>query len=469
MSLSSLNPREKSVSLVVRLYVWSLIFEPLLYFIILPQNITGVGGNISRVFQFLVIITIFIKFVLTFKIRFIGLFSSVMKFFSYYYFYLVLVGLIGLLTGSYSYNQAIDNPIKENLIDTNSFAVLVQSPIFRPAFEYFIALYYFVYFVVLSQFIFISKQSINYFFKWFNVFFVACILIGFTDLLLINILSEEYNGIGRHIADKQYPGNRFHGIAGEPRDAFVYLILCFGILSLRDIWGNKNKLTFLWVIIILIAIFLTQSFSGIIGIIISIPLLLVFGFNNLSIKQKLFGIFLFLIAIFVVYLNINFSIRMTLYFESFIGLYQDLKSGNKIDNVLKVTLNNIYPIWHLWQEVKDFNFFHLFFGNGLGSASLINNYYYGESELLNPNASLVRMLYESGIIGILLFILAFVAPIRSLNINRILKNKLLVLMLILLGTYLSHRSVAPYIYLGLTLSVIRYKTLEVNSNISKYE
>ena len=115
--------------------------------------------------------------------------------------------------------------------------------------------------------------------------------------------------------------------------------------------------------------------------------------------------------------------------------------------------------------MRELNFFHLFFGNGLGSASKINNYYFNELGVINPNASIIRMLYESGIIGIFLFIFAFIKPLRKLSIDYKIYDKLLFLMLIMLGVYFSHRSIAPYLFFGIILVVFRYRLMEKNLDI----
>jgi len=96
---------------------------------------------------------------------------------------------------------------------------------------------------------------------------------------------------------------------------------------------------------------------------------------------------------------------------------------------------------------------------------VINNYYFNEPGILNPNAAVTRILYESGIIGIFIFIFAFITPLKRLDLNYKIYNKLKFLMLIILGVYFSHRSVAPYLFLGITLVVFRYKLDETNLKI----
>ena len=472
---TNLKNKELNIPTLTKLYVWSVLFEPLLYFVIVPQNISGIGGNISRVFQLIVLILLSIKVLLSLKIKFWNPLSSDSLYYTYYFIFISLTGIIGYFTGTYTNPYFGDSELE--ILNNNALATFITGALFRPIFEYFIVLYYFVYFVILAQYMLVKKVEIDYFFRWFNVLFLTCILVGFIDLFLMHVLHPVpewmktlnlyYHGIGRHIADTQYPGTRFHGIAGEPRDAFVYLILCIGIFTLRDIWQKQKKLTFYWLILITTAMLLTESFSAMLGIIFSVILLMIFYLIDLKLKKQLFFMFMFFIAILVVSVYTNHSIRLSAYYIGFLTVYDSLSRGEVITSALKVSMNNIYPVWHLWLEVKEFNFFHLFFGNGLGSSSVINNYYWqaNPSRVINPNSSIVRMIYDSGMIGIFLFILAFIMPLKRLNIEYKIYLKFKFLMLIILGLYFAHRSVVPYVFLGIALVVFRYKLNEMNSKI----
>lgn len=452
------------VSVLTKLYVWSVLFEPLLYFIILPQNVTGVGGNISRLLQFVFLFVLSIKFLLSLKITIPNPLSSDNIYYSYYFIFVVIIGVIGYWTGSYSFYTGRSFNIGPN---DSFFSLLLNS--IRPIFEYFIALYYFIYFVLLAQYMIANKSGINYFFKCFNIVFLICLFVGFTDLFLVSNFPNSYSPMTNHISSADYisPGARFHGFAGEPRDAFIYLILSIGIFTVRDIWENQKRLTFIWLSLILFALYSTNAFSGMIGLIIASGLLLTFYLPLISFKKQILLIILISFFLFLIVVAINSSTRMLVYVDGFLSVYTDL--SNKRDmtdsnvNPLYLVMNNIYPIWHLWLELKELNFYHLFFGNGLGTASVINNFYYNQAGLLNPNASIVKMLYESGIIGIFLFIFAFLTPLKRLNLDYKIYNKLKFLMLIILGVYFAHRSVAPFMFLGIALVTLRYKFNNINS------
>ena len=156
----------RKVSLTTKIFVWSILFEPLIFFHIVPQNISGVGGSISRILQFIVLSIFIFRCLISGKARIYNPFSLLNRGFSYFYILAIIAGILGYFYGSYSANLSVEflEQAKVNSND-NLIATLVQSAYFRPLFEYFIALYYFVYFVVLTQYMLTTKESLNYFFS----------------------------------------------------------------------------------------------------------------------------------------------------------------------------------------------------------------------------------------------------------------------------------------------------------------
>ena len=467
---SNLNAKIIHVSLVKKIFVWSLLFEPLQYFIMFPQNASGFGGNVSRLLQFIVIFLLFFKVLLTGKASLARPFSVNNRGYTYFFLLSIFAGIIGYLTGSYSYSLP---DILLNSQTTRSFTVTVL----RPFFEYFIALYYFVYFVVLAQYMLFTKEDIDYFFKWFKIVFLALLFIGFADLIVKTIYGEViYSGINLQFHKNLSPGKRFHSFIGEPRAAFIYLFFGLALLSLMDTWNQTKKLTLLLSILIFVAIFFTQAISGILGLVCVLFLLIIYYFHLFSINKKILFLFsILLMAIFIVLcllfpsmmyglIDQFLTVRIRGYLEASANLFNKLDEGLLIQSWLSKVMNNVYPIWHLWDEVRNFNFFHLFFGNGLGSASIINIYYLNSLGVSNPNSGIVRMLYENGIFGILLFITAFLGPIKRMSLNYEIYHKLMFYTIVLLGLYFGHRSSTLYIFFGVALAILRYQSVEIKTN-----
>ena len=474
--------KTSKLKLISKVYIWSVVMEPLYFFILVPQNITGIGANFARIFQFIVIASLCLKLFSSKRAISLNFFSPLNKIFTYYLIFAILAGFLGLYTGSYSFNIEPSTQVVNNSI----IADFIRSHSFRPFFEYFIAFYYFAYFVVLARYMLTSREAIDYFFKLFVIVLLVCLFVGFLDLLL-QLLIEGRESFPRHFSDVNINvGFRFHGIAGEPRDAFSYLMLSLGILTLRDIWEDKKKLTLFWIILIITSAFLTESFSGVLGIVFFGILVMIYYLPYASLKIKLlfFSIALLVaLAIFIIALQ---SDRLMRYYNEFFWLYSLLERGplTEIDwfsnrcefseniktwcddkhvSVYRGQMSNIYPIWHLWEEIKKFNFLHLFIGNGLGSTSVVNNYYMHSNGLENPNAGIIRSLYETGVIGTLLFIAVFLTPIKKMYMNNIIHSKLIIFMLLMLGMYFAHRSAIPYIFLGMVLVVLNNKSMTSNS------
>jgi hypothetical protein len=74
------------------------------------------------------------------------------------------------------------------------------------------------------------------------------------------------------------------------------------------------------------------------------------------------------------------------------------------------------------------------------------------------------MIYENGIIGIILFVFVFLKPLKILCVDKKLLNKLVFLMLMMLGMYFAHRSASLYIFLGIAITVCKRKSIATFSS-----
>jgi hypothetical protein len=433
------------VGTLSKVYVWSICLEPLLFFLI-KNPLIGLSPNISRYLQTIVLLVLASRFFLrTYISRAPNLFAPQYRMLSYYIIFTVFSGLYGIHSGAYTVRYL-------------SLSETIDVSVIRPLTEYIIALYYFLYFVVLPRYLLNSPVKLNYFFKIFKTTFYFSLFIGFVDLILVlNSTNNFYEGIPRHISDMVRPGSRFHGIAGEPRDAFVYLILGIGILSLKDLWRNERKLTKITIGLIVLAALLTQSASGFIGLLFSSALLLIFYLKRVP-PNKVFPVIILSISLILTsFIGAINSSRVMLYYDAFLEVFETLSAGYKVTSILKVTMNNIYPMWQRWLEVLDWNLIPTLIGTGFGSSSVLNNIFIGGNEVLNANSNLVRTVFDSGIIGTLILIIAFISPIKLNGAPKRVVLKFTLLMLLVLGAYFAHRSVAPFLFLGIILVVFKQK------------
>jgi hypothetical protein len=371
---------------------------------------------------------------------------------------LIFAGLIGLASGAYD----LPGGYQQGKTLTG-FSGILNSAAIRPFFEYIISGYYIIYFAVLPKYILKTEKEIIKFFTFFKVIFFISFVIGVVDLIFAAFLHVDL--VPRQIMDGINVGARYHGLAGEPRQAVPYLALGLAIFHLQHFFERKKSNNW-WIIAIIIAMILTQSASGILGIIAFIGLYITFNLINLRQFLKLF--FLGMLVISLLYVAIMSSDRIKMYIESAQNLWFILESGGELPYLMKVQFFSIYPLYDLTVKFRSFDFLPVLIGSGLGSASVVNNVYIDNFVFgtANPNSQFVRTLYESGLIGTWIFILAFIKPIKSLTktFDGKVRDQLILYMFLLLGCTFGVRSSVAYIYIGILIA-----TFNVLSQNSKYQ
>jgi len=442
------------LNITSKIYVWSVLMEPLLFFVILNQDVAGIGGNISRLLQLIVVLSLFLRiFFMSWKN--IKIPNPLYDHYKWYFFYLVFIlfsFFYGFITGVYDYGNSIVNIAPQEY--KTGFSQLINSQYFRPFFEYVIAIYYFVYFVVFPKYLLGSKQSIEYFFKVFVFTFLLSLFIGVIDFLLVFLI--DYEWIPRHLSDFRHVGTRFHGLAGEPRDAFVYLGFGIAMFYLKSIWQERNNINNYSIAALFLCMLLTQSSSGFIGLIIAAGLIFFYQLPRLPIKY-LFSLFAVIgvISVFT-YLSVTNSYRVMQYINAIPEAIQALESSADLPLLVKAQIVNIYPVWVRISEIIQLNFLPLLVGTGIGSTSAINSVFFDAPGVHNPHANLIRVAFEAGMIGLFIYIKAFISPIQRLAINRDTRVLLTIYMLFILGLNFGHRSSTLFIFLGTLLLIFDF-------------
>ena len=465
--MSSISLKDHKFSLLGKIYVWSVVIDPLLFFVVFQSIFSGVGGNLSRLLQLIVIIVLLIRVILNFpqSLKIPNPFHSKYSWYFVYFILSIISGVFGLLYGSY---QTIYDEIYL-AGNFTYFSYFINNFGVRPFFEYFIILYYFVYFAILPSYLLFNEKGIRYFFTVFVGMFFLSFGVGVIDFAIEYIYG--YQWIPKHIfrwsTDPLHVGLRFHGLAGEPRDAFVYLIFGTGILFLRDQWFDIQRLNIFWIILFIIAMMLTESLSGILGAVMAFFLILFFLIPKIPLKQiflVLLGIVLGSLAIYVLLEN---SVRITLFIRELPGFILAIEDKGHLPPIYQLQASNIYPILLRIKEVLNFNLLPLIIGTGLGSASVATSQFIKEAIVANPNANIVRLIFENGIIGTMVFVFAFIHPLRRLNVSKLKLKYLLLFMLLILGAFFGHRSSTLYTFLGIAIVIFSYKQnvqVKMNSN-----
>lgn len=431
----------RSFNRIQQLYILTFFLEPLLFFLVADRNLIGFSLNISRIIQLIVITELFIRYIYflpSFKLN-----TNIIELsrgYSIFIFYGLFISFFGIIFGQYGNNNLIFPPQ-------------------RALIEFGISIYYFLYFAILPTLLFPTKRHVEIIFKFLIKIFKVILIIGFLDLFLLLL---GLPSLPRHLGDIEV-GLRFHSLMGEPRDAAVYLIFMCMVLYLKnEFFPNDRNPSWLFISFIIIAFVLTVSVSGLLAIVLAFSLLtlkfLKDDFLKLPVKRLFTLIFLFLLFIaFILMLLLNE--RFQLYIEAF-NLLGDLISRNMVPDQLSGQMVNIYPLWHRLLEVLDGNIFWTTFGSGIGTTSIVNNFYYDLSnlsseELLNPHANAVRIFFENGIIGSLLLLFAFRKPFATFTYTTKEKNTIINSYLIILGAFLAHRTLLFFIALGLIFLVLK--------------
>jgi len=433
--LKTIKVNSRPLNIFSKLYIWSILLESFLYFILAHQNTTIVGFSVARILQIVVLLYLVSKINNKHLLKVINPLSLFNFKFSLYFLYTIILSIVGYIF--YEYNLA-----------ANFRAEAVK----RQLFEFIVQLYYFIYFAVLPRFFITSKKGVEYFFKVFFITFFLTVFFGVLDLFSVYFLGE--NLLSRQIYEDVGVGFRFHGLNGEPRDAYVYLVLSVSLFVMYSIW-KQQKLSKILMVFIAFLILFTQSMSFIIGMLILITLLPLYfaKYNNIKINILIF--FCFCVFALIVAIASFYSYRLGIYFDAFPDLYLNLSQGLYTEGILHHQMVNIIPIWDIWLKLSEYNPIPLLFGHGTGSSSVVNNAYlmvlWGDTEygVLNPHAQIIRTIYDFGIVGILLFISFLISPFKKNMIRVSDYKKFIFVTILVLSAFFSHRAVAPYILFGI--------------------
>jgi len=480
---------EIEISLISKLYVWSIALEPLLFFIVIDSSVVGITGNVSRLLQLTVILLLIIR-------AFLGSVSSLLipnplfsdyKWYTFYLLYFVIAAIFGLVNGTYllAYTTEADKIIENGITittATSGIAAIIKSSYVRPFLEYFITIYYFVYFAILPRYLLFNEKAIKYCLEVFIKLFFISFWIGVVAYFLAEFFAIEI--LPRHLSDYfkwdpvkdvaniTWVADRFHGLAGEPRDAFVYMIFGIGLFILRDYWFDI-KTSRLWLLAFLIAAILTKSTSGYAGLIMGFGLVFLYQLPRMPaiyLIPLMFSVLVIFSAVTYIvffaftgsyYASVEVS-RMEQYINQIPIAFQIFEQNTVlIIGLLPSAISNqivdVYPLWLRINEALELNLLPLILGTGPGSAAFANSIFYPDGGLYNPRANVVRLVFESGLIGTFLFINAFIQPIKKLPLSKQSMQSFLFAMLLLLGASFGHRSSTIYIFLGLIFLVFSYK------------
>ena len=446
-----------------KMFIWSVLMEPMLYFIFYYGTVFFISGNLSKMLQTFFILFLVFRYLVYFlsnqryEVNLNILNSPVYFFLILYLLYSFISLLVGLSFGMYSLELTFD---QVNDFPRGSFESGVINKIMG---SYFIFLYYILFFILFTATFLNSDEVIGYFFRLFKIFFLITLVTGYLDYFLFATTGIDL--IARHFFDGVGVGQRFHGFAGEPRQAAVYLVFALAVLQLESIY-YKTKFSNWYYCLIIPAFFLTVSVTAILMLAIFFGFATIYFLRDFFSLRTLVFLIIFCLSILAGYLSTIYISRFGDYLEAFDDLFFLLDSGSELPLLIRVQIGEIAPVFEMFTMLREGNVMPVIFGSGMGSIPVTLYGFLGNMDGWgNPNAQIIRILFETGLLGTLLYILAFLYPLRSLTKNFSITDKRIILlsMMLLLSANFALRSSTLMIYFGLLIAVCTQINSRINS------
>ena len=231
--------------------------------------------------------------------------------------------------------------------------------------------------------------------------------------------------------------------------------------------GQISGQIFIYILsLVVVSLIATASMSGMFGLLLGSVLVVMFGHTEFKVKYLLYSLLYIIVVVLLVSIAVQYIDRLNLYWQ-----YLDVVIG-LVDNPYQrpptqvfVLYNNIYPVIKLYNQVLEWNLWQFVFGSGLGSSGFANSELGLWDTFVNPNSQITRIIYEYGLMGAVLFIASIRMMTLSFTKNWLASDRkiIVVLMMVLVGCYLAHRSTVLMICLGMLYLFVR-----VNSKRKDY-
>jgi len=451
---------KKMTSIGSRLYIYSIVFDPFLFFVIADRLTVGFSLTLSRGIQVIFYSLLIFRFFGLKKKSDVFTLNSYWNFFLIFLVYVFSVYLVSFVLG---FNFVLKNSATQTDTST-AFAAFLSGPSVRPFIELFVLIFTISHYFWVGPRILKTKEHFQFLCSSFLLLCYISLALGLISF--ISALLFGQNLLPRHFVEYLYPepsysGVRFQGLAGEPRDAFgqvvMFIVMFYFFTKICVVQLNEatNKSV---IFISLTALVLTFSASGIASMGLFIGMYSVYNLaTRLTIKNLMTSAAVIVFGVVLTVLSVTYVERIALYFETFSDIYTLIEEVEDLPFMVLSQLNNFYPVIYWFKSCIGESFGVCFFGGGLGTSFALNTRFYTEG-LSNPHSYISRLLPELGIFGMFLFFWLFLSPVfkqiggvaRSITTfnpptARIIKISLLALLAAVLG----HKS--NNLYLGLLM------------------
>jgi len=310
------------------------------------------------------------------------------------------------------------------------------------------------YFVLLPSRLLNTRRKLEHFFRFASVVIVLNLLFGLADYILQ--FSMGYDLIPRSVSDKIDVGLRFHAFFGEPRDAVVFLLSIPFFIIVKRAFDRQQQLFISQTQFSLLIVLgmLTQSTTYLIALLIFAGVLVAYRLRRLTLKNlvKLAFVVTLLLAIVVFLASLSPRIQEYATSLSTIVNIDPEYDPRKVNPLLFAQYSNVYPLITVYNELLGNNIIGPIFGHGLGSAGNIN-VWMADGVFSNPNSQIVRLIYEYGLIGSIIFCLSYKNYVKNaaslMNIDKKGRTAINQSYLLMFSAFLAHRSITLMVMLGM--------------------
>ena len=437
----------------------SITLQPLNIFIFADSGTSGLSISASRLLQAVVLIGLSLRVAaVAVSRRSVAALAApspvnpLYRDYTKYFCLAVVAGFLGVASGAYDLPIGYD--IRPEI--TTGLSRFLFQPNIRPLIEYFISAYYFVYFAILPAYLLQSEKDVGHLLSAFKVAMCVSLVAGVISLGL------AYGGIAwlpRNFADwNNQMGPRFHGLFGEPKDAVGYLFLGLAMLHLGA-FHKGVALRKLWTILIIAAAIATESASGVVGIMCFVGLYAIYSLGKIGVRRALQLVGMVSLVSALLFVSFVTSSRLVNYAESSFALWTALENGEQLPEYIAPHRGELYPLYDLTVKWRNLEMLPIVIGSGFGSTSAVTNRLSIDvaSEPRTPQSQLVRTIYESGLVGLYYFVMAFFRPVQRLTkpLPSRERHRFVTLSLLVLGCCLGNRNAAPFIFLGALVAMFR--------------
>lgn len=303
---------------------------------------------------------------------------------------------------------------------------------------YYLIYVYFIRFFYKDISLYIIYKALYYFL--FFIIILGILEYGFNMVFNDNIIPRQLN----YGVNDDYIGLRFHSFLGEPRDASVILLKLISLIFLFEIYLYKNLKSYFLISLTFIAAILTVSTTFIVAIILFV--FLYFLYN----RSLLNSLLILVLSIFIFFSIIQLDQRIFGYISDVFLIHNIVNDAYYLKSLnIYPQLINIIPIYIFISDLINLNIFEFLFGNGLKSSSFIK-YFLFDNEGSNPHSQLSRLVYDTGLVGLLVFVFLlnyYKSYIMKVNFDK--KNIILISLILFLSASLAHRTGTFLIFLSI--------------------